>query len=52
MMKHFMMTLIALFCIINVKAQKITRNYDNIFLQGHSHCKSCLRYTSRYMLGT
>ena len=30
MMKHFMMTLIALFCIINVKAQKITRNYDNI----------------------
>ena len=30
MMKHFMMTLIALFCFINVQAQKITRSYDNV----------------------
>ena len=29
-MKHFMMTLIALFCFINVQAQKITRSYDNV----------------------
>lgn len=30
MMKHFMMTLIALFCFIIVQAQKITRSYDNV----------------------
>ena len=30
MMKHLMMTLIALFCFINVQAQKITRSYDNV----------------------
>ena len=30
MMKHFMTTLIALFCFINVQAQKITRSYDNV----------------------
>ena len=30
MMKHFMMPLIALFCFINVQAQKITRSYDNV----------------------
>ena len=30
MMKHFMITLIALFCFINVQAQKITRSYDNV----------------------
>ncbi len=30
MMKHFIMTLIALCCFINVQAQKITRSYDNI----------------------
>ena len=30
MMKHFMMTLIALICFINVQAQKITRSYDNV----------------------
>ena len=28
MMKHFMMTIIALFCFTNVQAQKITRSYD------------------------
>ena len=30
MMKHLMMTLIALFCFINVQAQKITRSHDNV----------------------
>ena len=30
MMKHLMMTLIALICFINVQAQKITRSYDNV----------------------
>ena len=30
MMKHFMMTIIALFCFTNVQAQKITRSYDNV----------------------
>ena len=30
MMKHFMTTLIALCCFINVQAQKITRSYDNV----------------------
>ena len=30
MMKHFMITLIALCCFINVQGQMITRNYDNI----------------------
>ncbi len=30
MMKHFMITLIALCCFINVQGQMITRNYDNV----------------------
>ena len=30
MMRYFMMTFIALFCFINVQAQKITRSYDNV----------------------
>ena len=30
MMKHFMTTLIALFCFINVQSQKITRSYNNV----------------------
>ena len=30
MMKHFMMTIIALFFFTNVQAQKITRSYDNV----------------------
>ena len=30
MMKHLMITLVALCCFIGARGQKITRNYDNV----------------------